>query len=496
MPAAFTRMTAQLPDDDGFRTFLETYFPPEKVAPFVVFLAHESTTINGETFSVGADRAARVFLAECPRRRGRRHARGLRRPGRRRCSRIEGWEIPSDMMDEVRYSSDHLGPEIQAAYARVAAPHASMSDGSTPSSGTTAGLHRVAVRRRARVRARRRTSTPTQHGRRSCSAAYDADTDHAWHQLERGEISFVDALTRIKADAEADGFRFDTGEMFSMMVTDEIDRTLVVEAVRMVRAKGLRTAIVTNNIREYGDAWRAQFPLDELFDAIVDSCEEGVRKPDPTIFHTALERRRRRRPDAARSSSTTSPATSTPPARSGMHGILVGDDPAPALDELAARCLTSPPTCVREANIRLCDAAWGGGVRTRCGGGGGWGGRRDRGAWRGRAPAPAAGAPHPLDRVLAQVPGRASAAPSSRCQASSASAPLRSASNHDSGSTRSSTSSGARPRCSAARRIRVSRASTRRAVAEARRDRSAHVRRAGCRSPRTRSRSRASTTGG
>ena len=119
-----------------------------------------------------------------------------------------------------------------------------------------------------------------------------------------------------------------------MMVTDEIDRGLVVEAVRMVRAKGLQTAIVTNNIREYGDAWRGQFPLDELFDAVVDSCEEGVRKPDPTIFHTTLERVGVDRRDRARSSSTTSPATSTPPAAIGMHGILVGEDPAPALDEL------------------------------------------------------------------------------------------------------------------------------------------------------------------
>jgi len=54
MPAAYTRMTAQLPDDNGFRSFLETWFPPEKVAPFVVFLAHESTRLNGETFSVVA----------------------------------------------------------------------------------------------------------------------------------------------------------------------------------------------------------------------------------------------------------------------------------------------------------------------------------------------------------------------------------------------------------------------------------------------------------
>ena len=165
--------------------------------------------------------------------------------------------------------------------------------------------------------------------------SYEADTDHVWHQLERGEITFVDALARIKADAEAAGFRFDSGEMFSMMVTDEIDRTLVVEAVRMVRAKGLRTAIVTNNIREYGDAWRSQFPLDELFDAVVDSCEEGVRKPDPTIFHTALARVGVDDPTRAIFLDDF-PGNVAAATALGMHGILVGEDPTPALDELAA----------------------------------------------------------------------------------------------------------------------------------------------------------------
>jgi len=122
MPAAFTRMTAQLPDDDGFRSFLETWFPPEQVAPFVVYLAHESTTINGETFSVGAGRAARVFLAECPGVVGD-TPEGFAARASELLS-IEGWEIPSDMMDEVRYSCDHLGPDVDAAYARVAARHA------------------------------------------------------------------------------------------------------------------------------------------------------------------------------------------------------------------------------------------------------------------------------------------------------------------------------------------------------------------------------------
>jgi HAD superfamily hydrolase (TIGR01509 family) len=118
--------------------------------------------------------------------------------------------------------------------------------------------------------------------------AYDSDTDHAWHQLERGEISFVDALSHIKAAAETAGFRFDTGEMFSMMVTDEIDRELVVEAVRMVRAKGLRTALDRIGV---ADATRAIF---------LDDFPGNV--------------------DAARAM--------------GMYGILVGEDPAPALDEL------------------------------------------------------------------------------------------------------------------------------------------------------------------
>jgi putative hydrolase of the HAD superfamily len=164
---------------------------------------------------------------------------------------------------------------------------------------------------------------------------YDTDSDHAWHQLERGEVSFVDALTQITADAEAAGFRFDTGEMFSAMVADDIDRSVVTDAVRAVRAHGLRTAIVTNNIREYGDAWRSRLAIDELFDLVVDSCEEGVRKPDPAIYLTALERLGVA--DPGRAVFLDDFAGNIDAARGvGMYGILVGPDPRAALDELAA----------------------------------------------------------------------------------------------------------------------------------------------------------------
>jgi putative hydrolase of the HAD superfamily len=164
--------------------------------------------------------------------------------------------------------------------------------------------------------------------------SYEDDTDHVWHQLERGEVALLDAMVRIQADAEAAGFRLDFGELITMAVADDVDRSVVVDAVRAVRAKGLLTAIVTNNVREYGSAWRTQIPLDELFDVVVDSSEEGVRKPDPQIFLTALERLGLN--DPTRAIFLDDYAGNVAAARAlGLHGIVVGEDPRPALDELA-----------------------------------------------------------------------------------------------------------------------------------------------------------------
>ena len=165
--------------------------------------------------------------------------------------------------------------------------------------------------------------------------AYDSDSDHVWHRLERGELPFPDALAEIAAAAQAAGFRFEAAEMFAGMRGDDVDRTVVVEAVRGVRARGIRTAIVTNNIREYGDAWRGQLPVDELFDTIVDSSHEGVRKPNPVIYHTALERLGVSHP--TRAVFLDDFEANVVAARSlGMHGIVVGPDPRVVLDALVA----------------------------------------------------------------------------------------------------------------------------------------------------------------
>jgi putative hydrolase of the HAD superfamily len=120
---------------------------------------------------------------------------------------------------------------------------------------------------------------------------YDADTDHPWHRLERGELSFNDARTAIAELADSRGLgRLDPITALADLATDHVVRDFMVEAVRDLRSLGITTGVITNNIAEFGTTWRAMIPVDELFDDIVDSSSVGVRKPDAAIYLLACER--------------------------------------------------------------------------------------------------------------------------------------------------------------------------------------------------------------
>ena len=55
--------------------------------------------------------------------------------------------------------------------------------------------------------------------------------------------------------------------------------------------RGLRTALLTNNVREWEPLWRAKLPeLDEIFEIVVDSAFVGMRKPEPAIYELTVER--------------------------------------------------------------------------------------------------------------------------------------------------------------------------------------------------------------
>ena len=125
---------------------------------------------------------------------------------------------------------------------------------------------------------------------RLCFGPYDDDTDHPWHRMERGEIALEHARTELIALAAGEGHDLDPFALLGRMgreVDEQVD--VVVERTRALKERGYKTAVVTNNIKEFGDGWRRMVPTDELFDAIVDSSAEGVRKPDPRIYLRALE---------------------------------------------------------------------------------------------------------------------------------------------------------------------------------------------------------------
>lgn len=118
---------------------------------------------------------------------------------------------------------------------------------------------------------------------------YGVDSDHPWHRVERGEITLEQAREAILTVGREHDLHIDIWEVFMAMADNGGGfREDLVEYVRLIRASGLATGIITNNVVEFRDHWRGMLPVEELFDFVIDSSEVGVRKPDPAIFERAL----------------------------------------------------------------------------------------------------------------------------------------------------------------------------------------------------------------
>ncbi len=162
---------------------------------------------------------------------------------------------------------------------------------------------------------------------------YHEDTDHPWHRLERGEISLADFLATVQAEAAAQGTEpLDLSPLRTLLADLRVHDD-VVSYAEGLRAEGYRTALVTNNIREGESSWRAMLAVDDLFDVVVDSSAVGMRKPDPAIFTHTLSLLGGLAPDRAvfLDDVDTNLAGAR---RAGLHTVLVGDPPGPALEEL------------------------------------------------------------------------------------------------------------------------------------------------------------------
>ena len=111
--------------------------------------------------------------------------------------------------------------------------------------------------------------------------------EHPLYEIERGELTEAEFLAviqeRLPDEIRLDGFR---EIYFSHLHPNEP----MISLMRELRERGLRMALLTNNIREWEPHWRAKLPVDEIFEVVVDSAFVGMRKPEREIYELTLER--------------------------------------------------------------------------------------------------------------------------------------------------------------------------------------------------------------
>ncbi len=168
---------------------------------------------------------------------------------------------------------------------------------------------------------------------------YYRDTDHPWHRLERGEITMERAREEILELGRTQNLAHDLDlyEAFGSFPSDGGLRHEFVECASKLAAAGYQLAIVTNNVAEFRDGWHGLLPyaVDDVFKAVIDSSAEGVRKPNPAIYHLALERLGGITPERSVFLDDFDGNTQAAAAL-GLHTVLVGEDGSAALTELDA----------------------------------------------------------------------------------------------------------------------------------------------------------------
>ncbi len=108
----------------------------------------------------------------------------------------------------------------------------------------------------------------------------------AWSRLERGEVSMPEFQRDFEAELRAVGHTISAAAMMAR-IAECGPRPAMVEAIRRIRARGLRAGALTNNwANERGEPTH---DLSGLFDAFIESSKVGLRKPDPRIYQLACD---------------------------------------------------------------------------------------------------------------------------------------------------------------------------------------------------------------
>lgn len=125
-------------------------------------------------------------------------------------------------------------------------------------------------------------------GNAMAKLARESDGEHPLFQLEKGKLSEAEFLRALENALGGDVTLERFGERYFEHLHPNEE---MIELMRGLRGRGLRMALLTNNVREWEPLWRAKLPdIDEIFDVVVDSAFVGMRKPEPGIYELTLER--------------------------------------------------------------------------------------------------------------------------------------------------------------------------------------------------------------
>ena len=134
----------------------------------------------------------------------------------------------------------------------------------------------------------RESGIPLEEMGKAMAAATERHGEHPLFMLEKGQLDQGEFIRRIEAELGGER-RLDT---LIDVYFEYLERNPeMIAYVSELRDRGLRMALLTNNVREWEATWRAMLPeIDEIFEVVVDSAFVGMRKPEPEIYLLTLER--------------------------------------------------------------------------------------------------------------------------------------------------------------------------------------------------------------
>ncbi len=132
---------------------------------------------------------------------------------------------------------------------------------------------------------------PEQLGTAIAASSPELEGANPLYELECGRITEGEFLDILRTNLEPLlGHRPELHRFSEIYFEALKPNEPMIALMASLRDRGLRMAMLTNNVREWEPLWRPFLPVDEIFETVVDSAFVGMRKPDPAIYELTVSR--------------------------------------------------------------------------------------------------------------------------------------------------------------------------------------------------------------